>query len=96
MFGTEKVISPKNSEGWMVGVWDSLNLDRSKLFGSLCCNPNKIQTNDIVGGVIYFCRQKYLERDGSSCRERNGNALLGDKGSCIALLGDKGSCRIAL
>ena len=37
MFGTEKVISPKNSEGWMVGVWDGLNLDRSKfsweLFG---------------------------------------------------------------
>ena len=32
MFGTEKVICPKNSEGWMVGVWDGLNLDRSKLF----------------------------------------------------------------
>ena len=24
-------------------------------FGSLCSNPNKIQTNDMVGGVIYFC-----------------------------------------
>ena len=22
--------------------------------GSLCSNPNKIQTNDMVGGVIYF------------------------------------------
>ena len=21
-FGTEKVICPKNSEGWLVGVWD--------------------------------------------------------------------------
>ena len=26
MFGTEKVICPKNCEGWMVGVWDDLNL----------------------------------------------------------------------
>ena len=26
-------------------------------FGSLCSNPNKIQTNDMVGGVMYFCRQ---------------------------------------
>ena len=32
MFGTEKVICPKNSEGWLVGVWDGLSLDRSKLF----------------------------------------------------------------
>ena len=24
-------------------------------FGSLCSNPNKIQTNDMVGGVMYFC-----------------------------------------
>ena len=31
MFGTEKVICPKNSEGWMVGVWEGLSLDRSKL-----------------------------------------------------------------
>ena len=54
MFGTEKVICPKNSEGWMVRVWDGLNLDRSKLFGSLCSNPNKIQTNDMVGGVFVF------------------------------------------
>ena len=27
-------------------------------FGSLCSNPNKIQTNDMVGGVMYFCRKK--------------------------------------
>ena len=25
-------------------------------FGSLCINPNKIQTNDMVGGVMYFCQ----------------------------------------
>ena len=32
MFGTEKVICQKNSEGWLVGVWEGLSLDRSKLF----------------------------------------------------------------
>ena len=59
MFGTEKVICPKNSEGWMVGVWDGLNLDRSKLslelFGLIqtffYLYPNSIQT----GGVVQFC-----------------------------------------
>ena len=31
-------------------------------FGSLCSNPNKIQTNDMVGGVMYFCLcgKKYM------------------------------------
>ena len=59
MFGTEKVICPKNSEGWMVGVWDGLNLDWSKLswelFGLIqtffYLYPNSIQT----GGVVQFC-----------------------------------------
>ena len=45
MFGTEKVICPKNSEGWLVGVWDGLSLDRSKLFWVSVYqskqNPNK-------------------------------------------------------
>ena len=26
-------------------------------FGSLCSNPNEIQTNDMVGGVMYFCQE---------------------------------------
>ena len=54
MFGTEKVICPKNSEGWLVRVWIDPNY-----FGSLCSNPNKIQTNDMVGGVMYFCPDCY-------------------------------------
>ena len=29
-------------------------------FGSLCSIPNKIQTNDMVGGVIYFCHSSQL------------------------------------
>ena len=60
MFGTEKVICPKNSEGWLVRVWDGLNLDRSKLswelFGLIqtffYLYPNSIQT----GGVVQFCQ----------------------------------------
>ena len=42
--------------GWsgigMVLVWIDPNY-----VGSLCSNPNKIQTNDMVGGVMYFCQQ---------------------------------------
>ena len=67
MFGTEKVICPKNSEGWMVGDWDSLNLDRSKLswelFGLIqtffYVYPNSIQT----GGVVQFCHLISLNWD---------------------------------
>ena len=55
MFGTEKVICPKNSEGWLVGFGTALVWIDPNYFGSLCSNPNKIQTNDMVGGVMYFC-----------------------------------------
>ena len=45
MFGTEKVKCQKNSKGWMVGVWDGLSLDQSKLFSVSVKqskqNPNK-------------------------------------------------------
>ena len=32
-------------------------------FGSLCSNPNKIKTNDMVEGVMYFClaRKKFSQ-----------------------------------
>ena len=59
MFGTEKVICPKNSEGWLVGVWDALVWIDPNYFGSLCSNPNKIQTNDMFGGVMYFCQHDF-------------------------------------
>ena len=62
MFGTEKVICPKNSDnhdglrgGWS-GFGTALVWIDPNYFGSLCSNPNKIQTNDMVGGVMYFCR----------------------------------------
>ena len=54
--------------GWsgfgMALVWIDPNY-----FGSLCSNPNKIQTNDMVGGVIYFCHV-FLSgwQDGAICR----------------------------
>ena len=57
MFGTEKVICPKNSGGGWSGFVTALVWIDPNSFGSLCANPNKIQTNDMVGGVMYFCRQ---------------------------------------
>ena len=40
--------------GWL-GFGTALIWIDPNYFGSLCSNPNKIQTNDMVGGVIHFC-----------------------------------------
>ena len=40
--------------GWL-GFGTTLIWIDPNYFGSLCSNPNKIQTNDMVGGVVYFC-----------------------------------------
>ena len=44
--------------GWL-GFGTALVWIDPNYFGSLCSNPNKIQTNDMVGGVMYFC--SYLQ-----------------------------------
>ena len=62
MFGTEKVICPKNSEGGWSGFGSALIWIDPNYFGSLSSNPNKIQTNDMVGGVIYFCQTNTVVR----------------------------------
>ena len=46
----------KISRGGWSGFGKALVWIDPNYFGSLCSNPNKIQTNDMVGGVMYFCR----------------------------------------
>ena len=43
-------------------------------FGSLCSNPNKIQTKDMDGGVIYFCLYNFTQVSSHA----NIDNLLGD------------------
>ena len=55
-------------------------------FGSLCSNPNKIQTNDMVGGVMYFC---HLLLSNKSCQHmyyiRNLNRIKGKNNNNLCL-----------
>ena len=65
MFGTEKVICPKNSEGWMVGVWEGLNLGSIPNF-FLCfgMHPKIIDVHPKLipkGGVVQFCQSFSLK-----------------------------------
>ena len=61
MFGTEKVIGPKILRGGWSGFGTALVWIYPNYFGSLCSNPNKIQTNDMVGGVIHFCLRSLMQ-----------------------------------
>ena len=55
--GTEIIRLLRNCEGRLVGDWEGLSLDRSKLFWVFVKHPNKIQTNHMVEGVVQFCQQ---------------------------------------
>ena len=55
MFGTEVLICQQNFEGGWSGFGKALVWIDPNYFGYLYSNPNKIQTNHMVGGVVQFC-----------------------------------------
>ena len=52
LFGPELMMTQKNPEGWMVGVWDGDRWDPSHPFQVHNGYPTEIPPKRILGGVL--------------------------------------------